>query len=133
MRLRSVIAAAVLPGALCFFQTGFAQTGEPTGSAGVLQGRHYRHNLTGTQFDLPAGWRIGITRPVDGDPREMTVLRDPDGRTIFTSVAMSKVETPPASINEVLTRAVPQLVAGRAGRSPPMASRILRSNRAASA
>ena len=88
-------------------------------SAGVLQNGHYHHNLTGTEFDLPAGWSVGITKPIDGDPHEMTVLVDPDGRAIFASVAMSKVETPPASISGALSRAVPQLLARRAGSIPP--------------
>ena len=87
-------------------------TAEP---AGVLNGRHYHHKLTGVEFDLPPGWSLGITRPVDGDPSQMTVLVDPDAQAIFASVAMSKVETPPASIAGALSRAVPQLIARRAG------------------
>ena len=93
--------------------------GETDGSAGVLQGRHYHHNLTGVEFDLPFQWSIGITKPIDGDPKEMTVLKDPEGKAVFASVAMSKVETPPASISAALSRAVPQLLMRRAGSLPP--------------
>jgi hypothetical protein len=89
-----------------------APSAEP---AGVVQGSHYHHNLTGVEFDLPPGWSIGTTRPVDGDPHTMTVLVDPDSRTIFASVSMSKLDTPQASIAGALSRAVPQLLARRAG------------------
>jgi hypothetical protein len=89
-----------------------APSAEP---AGALNGTHYHHNLTGVEFDLPPGWSIGTTRPVDGEPSQMTVLVDPDSRAIFASVAMSKLETPPASIAGALSRAVPQLLARRAG------------------
>jgi len=92
---------------------------DTSGLAGVLEGQHYHHNLSGVEFELPAGWSIGITKPVDGNPNETTVLVDPDGRTIFASVTMFKLETPPASINQVLSRMVPQLVARRAGSVPP--------------
>jgi tetratricopeptide (TPR) repeat protein len=101
--------AGVLP-------AGPAPPAEPTG---VLNGNHYHHNPTGTEFDLPTGWSIGITKPIDGNPQEMTVLVDPDGRAIFASAAMSKVETPPSSISGALSRAVPQLLARRAGSLPP--------------
>lgn len=87
----------------------------PAEPAGVLNGQHYHHNLTGVEFDLPAGWSLGITRPVDGDPTHMTVLADPDARAIFASVDMWKLETPSTSIAGALSRAVPQLLARRAG------------------
>jgi hypothetical protein len=97
----------------------FPILGDTAGSAGVLQGRHYHHNLTGVEFDLPFQWSIGTTKPIDGDPKEMTVLVDPEGKAIFASIAMSKVETPPASIYGALSRAVPQLLTRRAGSIPP--------------
>ena len=85
-----------------------------TQPSGVLENGRYHHNLTGVEFDLPGGWSIGRTGPRDGDPAEMTVLVDPDGRAIFTSVDMTKVDTPPGNITAALSRAVPMLVARRA-------------------
>jgi len=97
----------------------FPILGETPGSAGVMQGSHYHHNLTGVEFDLPFQWSIGTTKPTDGDPKELTVLLDPDGKAIFASVSMIKAETPPASIPGALSRAVPQLLTRRAGSIPP--------------
>jgi tetratricopeptide (TPR) repeat protein len=93
--------------------------GSLTAQAGVLQSGHYHHNLTGVEFDLPFGWSIGTTKPTDGNPSEMTVLVDPEGKAIFASAAMSKVESPPASISGALSRAVPQRVQIRANAAPP--------------
>jgi beta-lactamase regulating signal transducer with metallopeptidase domain len=92
---------------------------DPLQLGGVLNNGHYHHNLTGVEFDLPSGWSVGTTWPRDGNPREMTVLEDPDpgpGRkTIFCSVDMMPADTPPADIARALTRAVPMLLARRAG------------------
>ena len=67
------------------------------GPAGVLQNGHYHHNVTGTEFDLPAGWSLGVTKPIDGDPREMTVLVDPDGRAVFSCVTGRIYPTAPCT------------------------------------
>jgi len=86
------------------------QTGEPHG---VLQGKHYHHNLSGVEFDLPAGWSLGHTGPADGDPVAMTTLIDPDGKTIFASVFMRPANTPETSIPGALDHAIPQLLVRR--------------------
>jgi beta-lactamase regulating signal transducer with metallopeptidase domain len=86
------------------------QTGEPYG---VLQGSHYHHNLSGVEFDLPAGWSLGHTGPADGDPAAMTTLIDPDGKTIFASVFMRPANTPATSIAGALDRAIPGLLVRR--------------------
>jgi beta-lactamase regulating signal transducer with metallopeptidase domain len=86
------------------------QTGEPYG---VLQGNHYHHNLSGVEFELPAGWSLGHTGPADGDPVAMTTLIDPDGKTIFASVFMKPANTPAASIPGALDRAIPGLLVRR--------------------
>jgi len=96
-----------------------ASPGTPAPPAGVLNSGHYHHNLTGVEFDLPSGWSVGITRPIDGNPQEMTVLVDPEGRAIFASVDMLKVDTPASSIPGALSRTVPQLLTRRAGSLPP--------------
>jgi beta-lactamase regulating signal transducer with metallopeptidase domain len=85
---------------------------------GVLTGSHYRHNLSGVEFDLPAGWSLGITTKADGNARQMTVLVDPDGKTIFASAAMIPVNTPEASIPDVLSREIPHLLVRRGGVNP---------------
>jgi hypothetical protein len=87
-----------------------------TEPAGVLQGNHYHHNLTGVEFDLPPGWSIGRTRSVDGDPKEMTVLRDPAGKAIFASVAMTPLNLSADGIPNALARVIPQLLARRGGK-----------------
>lgn len=122
MKLGYVVAVALLLEAPNFAQTaGTLANASSLGTepAGVLKDRHYHHNLTGVEFDLPPGWSIGITKPIDGNPKEMTVLVDPDARAIFASVLMSRVDTPAASIAGALSRAVPQLLARRAGSLPP--------------
>ncbi|HUI77729.1 MAG TPA: hypothetical protein VLY24_07420 [Bryobacteraceae bacterium] len=87
------------------------------GPAGVLQGQRYHHNLTGVEFDLPYGWFIGRTAASDGDPSQMTVLKDPDGRAIFASVFMAKADIPPAAVSGALSGAIPSLIARRSGAS----------------
>jgi hypothetical protein len=86
-----------------------------TQPAGVLENGHYHHNLTGVEFDVPYGWSVGMPGPRDGDPRDMIVLLDPNHRVVFASVAMDKVETHPENIPVALSRAVPSLIARRAG------------------
>lgn len=86
-----------------------------TQPAGLLENEHYHHNLTGVEFYLPDGWSVGRTGPRDGDPNEMNVLVDPSRKTIFASVDMAKVDIPPANIAGALSRAVPMLIARRAG------------------
>jgi hypothetical protein len=88
-----------------------------TQPAGILENGRYHHNLTGVEFDLPSGWSVGRTGPRDGDPMEMTVLVDPGDKAIFASVDMQKVETLPTNIRGALWRAVPMLVARRAGQT----------------
>jgi hypothetical protein len=85
--------------------------------AGILSNGHYHHNITGVEFDLPAGWNIGITRPRDGDPNMLTVLADPARRVIFASADMRKAEMPAANISGALSRAVPMLIGRRAGQT----------------
>jgi hypothetical protein len=87
------------------------------GPAGVVQDGRYHHNLTGVEFDVPYGWSIGVTRPADGDPNNMTVLVDPERKALFASVMMKKANIPPAQIPAALSVAVPELLARRAGQT----------------
>jgi hypothetical protein len=87
--------------------------GTPAEPAGVLQNGRYHHTLSGVEFDLPFGWSLGQTRLVDGDPREVTVLHDPDNKAIFVSASMVPAETPVASIPEALSKTVPHLLERR--------------------
>jgi hypothetical protein len=86
-----------------------------TEPAGVLQNGRYHHNLTGVEFNLPAGWSVTMPAPAQGEPRTMTVLVDPDGKAIFASAAMNKVSTNPEDISVALSRALTGIVARRAG------------------
>jgi hypothetical protein len=88
-----------------------------TSPAGVLENGHYHHNPTGVEFDLPSGWVVGRTLPRDGDPYELTVLVDPSRKATFASAYMIKMDTPPANIPLLLSRAVPMLIGRRAGQT----------------
>jgi hypothetical protein len=88
-----------------------------TGPAGVVQDGRYHHNLTAVEFDVPYGWSIGVTRPTDGDPNNMTVLVDPERKALFASVMMKKANISPAQIPTALSVAIPELVARRAGQT----------------
>ena len=82
---------------------------------GLLQNGRYHHNLTGVEFNLPAGWSVALPTPADGDPRTMTVLVDPDRKALFASVAMNRVNTNPENISVALSRALTEIVARRRG------------------
>jgi hypothetical protein len=88
-----------------------------TAPAGVLENGHYHHNPTGVEFDLPSGWAVGRTLPRDGDPYQLTVLVDPSRKATFASAYMIKMDTPPANIPLLLSRAVPMLIGRRAGQT----------------
>ena len=81
---------------------------------GVLENGRYRHNATGVEFDVPLGWTVVRPRPPD-DASKMIALIDPTHKAIFASVAMAKVDIPPADIPAALSRAVPLLLGIRAG------------------
>jgi hypothetical protein len=83
--------------------------------AGTLENGRYHHNATGVEFDVPAGWYIGPTRPQEGDPSRLTMLVDPSHHVVFAPVYMVKFETPPGRIAAALDGAVPFLLGRRAG------------------
>ncbi len=83
-------------------------------SFGTLDGSHYRHKLTGVEFDVPDGWSLGTNVPKDASPISMTMLVDPEARAGIAGVQMLPIETPAADIPAALDHAIPQLIARRA-------------------
>lgn len=83
-------------------------------SFGTREGKHYRHQLTGVEFDVPDGWSLGTDVRNDASPISMTMLNDPEARTGRAGVQMLPVETPAADIPAALDHAIPQLIARRA-------------------
>jgi hypothetical protein len=59
--------------------------------ATITNGR-YRHRETGIQFDLPAGWIAGQTRP-SSDDGQMVTLRDPASGMAISVWMVSEQET----------------------------------------
>jgi hypothetical protein len=88
-----------------------------TQPGGVVTDGHYHHNATGVEFDLPSGWLVNLTRPRDGDPSILTVLRDTDHKLIVATVDMRTGGVASANMDAALSQAIPMLVGRRAGQT----------------
>lgn len=88
-----------------------------TGAPGNLQNGLYHHNNSGVEFNLPAGWSVGLPAPAQGNPNYMTVLIDPGHRALFLSADMHKGQTYPENIPGALSHALDMLVARRASQT----------------